>query len=585
MPKLWNFDPSDEFAVKLHYVLAVNPPFLPDQQTGRARRRVKKLSRRKPKTQLYRFLEAACQELADRLNKPRHQVETLRFIDRQVRNLKAGYYDPEYWAEAAHLWTVALSCEPTNVPDPTPPPYSYRDPTNLPSDVTYPDGETAEIVPTVTGETTAGYFHDTLWSWRKTLIKLAAPVTVDVFEPLILELTGDIHVLADVRPSRPMFSVVARVYLGDANNPENSTLRPPLTRTISWAWRYKPPRSNDLPYSITVSRRCVGIVNGRADYQDLPQWTHMLTTYAGAPLKGRRFNNNTAVAITADLAPVLHQIKPKPKPAQAILESTPNAVVHTYVRATATWTAHQQPQGTALRAVRNDRYATYVAPRSFFVQDSLFQYVGQWTRPNELTEAVNSLQASPTGFNVYTTNFTEPRSRNTYRYTPDGIFIDRRTTNLYAYPTYPQPWNQQTYVRNYIAGPGQTSGDVALHWFDQDGAYLISDWWGPYNAYGYYPTSLGLYIWLFDQGYVHVPWPSNLTPHPWQTYRPSLLRIPGALGTWFPFGACEDGLIVRNAQNLYRVLAPNGTLTPEPRPIPLYATHPTPFNLDLDTIG
>lgn len=546
MAKLTGYDPDPALQALADLTTAIVDKPAPQKTIAKVKPKAKRKRGVRRPSLLYRDLEAAAQELARRLKMPPAQPSTAEFIRAQVDAMKRGFFDPLYWIQAEELWTSYLTSDPVNTLDLSPPPYAYRDPDNAPSRVTYPDGQTGFPPARYHGRTQFHAFRDLDWTWRKTLFRLAAPITPNQFEPTILHLAGPIVVDADRRGSRPMFSVVARVYIGDENNPDISTLRPPLTRAFNFLWRYRPPPASPPYYHVTDDRILYASVNSRATYQPFANLTHALVTSAPMPMKGRRFNNNTRVSTAAYLTPTLYQLRPA-----AVLPASPIAyefgpVCWTYNRDTGEWETHNAPDLTGFFAVREDLLLTYSYLYAFSIQDEQFAYITTFPEDPVTGFYFAGIYPAVWGWGLVYTDWGSPQLWYVTKLTPEGDLIENTT---------PAAINNQSNLIAFAAG----YSPFGYHWgFDPYG--LSADMWlqtaeGKYAGWVHtgaigiaklYPCRTGIFAWLTTGALWFWPWAADAPEVTYPLYIANFIDTELSFDSNWTIAPTEAGLWAMN---------------------------------------
>lgn len=470
----------------------------------------KKHKRRFPK--LYADLEHACAELAARLNMPPAQPGTDDFIAAQVAALKRGFFDPLYWTPCEKLWTEYLSCEPHNALDPAPPPYAYRDPDNAPSKVTYPDGQTGYPPPRFDGATVFHAWHDLGWTWSKTLWRLAAKIDNLHYQPTLLSIAGNIVVDADRRGSRPMFTVVCAAFIGDENNPDISTLRPPLAKTISFHWRYHVPPTMPPFYHPHIERQMLASLLGRAKFQPSHENTHACVTIAPAPMKGKRFNNNTHISTALYTEAQIYQLRPPPVALATPYSYEYGDVIWTFDRDTLTWESHNAPELSLWITPRENRTLYYSILYGFWLQNDTFDYIADWPDPSESGWYVATVYANPSGFVIVTADGAAPLHYKTYAYDPQGALLAatyRGNPPLYS--------NGDLYASGYnpyggIYGLISPGTYFTVIWSLEDGTYCGETGQARSPIYRVLRSRTGLWLFLADGAIYFTAWPQDLEP-------------------------------------------------------------------------
>lgn len=232
--------------------------------------------------------------------------ENAAFLSDRLAKLLNGDLDLDYWQSVSAASRSYYGCVPTNIPDPTPPPYAYRQPDNLPSKVTYPLGTPLAAPLEYQGATLAGYFRDDWYKWTDVQFSLPEYAEDPDTYPIVMYVSASFDVTADKRGSRPMFSLVYKVDYLDAEIDTDEDPRPPTTKPISLLYRYKPPLGLPPYYHATLTRTTYLVLPNR----DQLTGRRVVRVRLGVrPMFGRANNNNTTVSITCTCSPRIYIAK------------------------------------------------------------------------------------------------------------------------------------------------------------------------------------------------------------------------------------------------------------------------------------
>jgi hypothetical protein len=293
-----------------HYKRLISNSSATMPSSGHARtRRAARMSQQRDRTSADEWAAVAAQVYEEIKGIP--GVDTKRrFISEEKNRLRRGIFDPVYWVQLGTNNRQYLSSTPDNAPDQNPPPYAYRDPENLPSLVTYPDG-TPDIEPIRTsGATINGRWHDLQMVWSKVSYPLIKNGQRPAKLPLCWVTKGTMTIDADTRASRPMLSVIAKAILTDQDYPGGDTNQPPAHPMISLYWLYKVPDTSPPYYHATVPIARKAVLNKHIDAPPgiVPARIIMLT--AARPMLGIGYNNNTSVTTSYAEAGAIYQLMP-----------------------------------------------------------------------------------------------------------------------------------------------------------------------------------------------------------------------------------------------------------------------------------
>lgn len=242
------------------------------------------------------------------------------FRAEQINNLKQGIFDTTYWAQCTVDTTDIFTSAPTSGAWVGARAYAYPDPANLPSIPTYGAGTASSGALDYIGATIAGTFKDLSLKWRRVVFSLANSFTSASDEPLFLKLTGSVAATANVRASRAMLSAIIKRWICLPGSTRLATTEAPTTTPIQAFWRYRTPRGASpyyaytnplqLVYTMRSSARYSVAMGGGNKYEETPgDLAKCVVLVAPMPMMGKRFNNNTSVAVTLTAALELWQIK------------------------------------------------------------------------------------------------------------------------------------------------------------------------------------------------------------------------------------------------------------------------------------
>jgi len=561
MVKLTEYAPAAQYVERLNQLLGL-PATIPTFTRGRKKRRVTWYVFRRRKSRLWRDLEAAAAEIARREGVNVFAPSGRAFVQQLVAQMKRGYFNPTYWVECPPLITELLECVPTAEPRDPPPNSPYRDPANLPTTPTYPDGTLDAPSIAYTGATAGGYFADTYWSWGRTKYRLATRITTQQFEPLLLDWRPTITITADKRPSRPMVSTLARSYLGAEFFIDFLTRRPPLTRTISFYHRYKPPDTDPPYFNATVQRQLYAVLNARSTYQDAAPITHAAILWANRPMKGLAYNNNTTVQTSLSGTPKLFMLRPPPVIASAPLGYDSGATFWLYDIITNEWAGYFVEAFSVAWATHGDTLCAY----SLF---ELLQFYGPdqiptntlpqpWAAPYEY----DHLAASPWGYTVVATNPGPPKTSHAWLYAPDGTLLSDLELSDYSIDT------GGLYLHRGYTPDGALFGPYPVGALNE-----ILLWLPSYAFAGAITTRPGATpimlpgpngIWSVTPDNVanHSAWPTGLQQRTYPYNLASTTTPAAQLPAYAGIAGLDDGLFCWEPNGANFLLLPDGTIVP-----------------------
>jgi hypothetical protein len=308
------------------------PLYLRAQPTAN---RVRKPKKPRP---YYTTWERYAAEIQRRMHPPVPQHLAADFRYARIQEIKHGHFDPLYWIAIPAESVEYLTTNPENIPDPCPMAYGYAFPDNQPSLTTYGDGNVTNGPPYYHGHINGFFFEDTILTWGRAHFKLPSVIKGEQYEPLVVSISGVLHVDSDKRPSRPMYSMLAKVYLGAPLEQFLNPVEPPVKKAISWYQMYK-KRDTSAPFhhAVTISHRIAG-VETRAKVATPGSKSRATVTYCPRPMFGHGNNNNDDVttSLTADNC-TLFMLKPKSGPHQPI-SFTNTGDIKTLDLTTGNWT-------------------------------------------------------------------------------------------------------------------------------------------------------------------------------------------------------------------------------------------------------
>lgn len=267
----------------------------PSNGIGRTRRAAKLRPVPKPKRKTRPKLMDICRQIAAAYA-VRKRVRYSEAVARNAYTLaRAGTFPEDYWIELQHTGSEHLESVPTSIPDPSPPPYAYRNPFNLPSVPTYPAGTPGGSAPGYSGRTNAGYFEDERVTWERHTF--AAPENYTGPGPLhaVTLAPARLHIDGNARGSRPMLSAVLRVRAFSGPGPFATDTTPPHVDGQVQYSRYKPKQSAPPYYSAQIDLYPVTLQLVRLDPSDSAALSGLHLDRSPMPMLGRFFNNNTRV--------------------------------------------------------------------------------------------------------------------------------------------------------------------------------------------------------------------------------------------------------------------------------------------------
>ena len=288
-----------------------------------------------------RDYEQAVDYLIAYITKKDGHAPAASFRAAQIKNLKSGIFETEYWSQCAIDSELILINMPTKAAWGGGRAYAYPDPANLPSVPTYGEGTGSSGSLDYTGATVAGTFGDLSLKWKRYIFSLANTFTQTDDEPLFLKLTGSVTATANVRASHAMLSVIIKRWLVLPGSARLTTNEAPVNEPIQALWRYRMPGSGSPYYAYTHNLRLVYTMRslaknskaqgGNYKYEETPgTLTKCVMLVAPMPMMGKRFNNNTGVTTTLTATPELWQILKRTTTVVGYSQIPGNATYHAF---------------------------------------------------------------------------------------------------------------------------------------------------------------------------------------------------------------------------------------------------------------
>jgi hypothetical protein len=457
------------------------------------RKAAKKPKRPRKTPYVVRRLSAMVDILCDRLGlepdstawRARHYVELSKLLD--------GVIDSDLWMACGILESVPLEASPENLPDPSPPPYAYRDVGNLPSLTTYVDGETGEGVPTYEGAHVGGYFEDTFWRWQRKVYALIEPITNPNDAAAFFYGGLDFQVDADARASKPMFSAMAKPILARIGEGILETVDAPRVGAVSLYWRYKIPDS-DAPYFFKeYSRRVMILPRLTPKAGDSDPFTRAVLTIGPRPMFGRGFNNNQSVSVQMEEGIQLYQLNPCiGKTANPIVRTSSGKYGYcdpwagTLVASAYAWQAKPLTMVGETVCVQTDADL-------FTIFESRFGASRTAASPIPPSGSFGARQRHPLGWMDRQYVLPPPEGSSATIYSPEGAVIGYNELPSGSYPVW---WLNAIYPCGYSAGPWRTYWQ-GFGWGDPIPAGPDVNWLGYPLSINYNSTGL---FYIIDAG-------------------------------------------------------------------------------------
>jgi hypothetical protein len=263
----------------------------------------KATSRKKTKT--VNDIENAVEEMIIYQEKYKHNTTVRTTKTEEINRLKRGDFSSGYWYACTKDSDVTLSCVPTFTAFVGPRNYAYPDPLYLPSTAIYPPGTTSSGNPRTTGATIANQYRDTLFNWKRIVFALPRKLSTGDKEPVFVKIAGTITASANIQAARALLSIAFKCRLTPIADALLTSTEPPTDKPLNQWFPYVTPRGV-APYWNHVENFIVErSIRGKTFETQSTDLEKAVISYAPAPLKGRRFNNNdnvsSEVAATTEL--------------------------------------------------------------------------------------------------------------------------------------------------------------------------------------------------------------------------------------------------------------------------------------------
>lgn len=290
--KITGRDVPPELAALYASIVSTALASVPGTETARRRVGAGRPAGRRRATRALLDMLQCCTELAAYLEIDTASRAGADWLAERVSRAWRGEPDPKWWQPAAPSYSAYWLSAASSVARLPIPPFTYRDPNNLPTIPTYGDPEEDEAPARYYGNTASGYFRDLRLCWHAQRFETPPPNDHGKYPPAWLLAKGAVSVTASHRGARPFFSLVIRAKRGTEEESAEQELDPPTAKVKSHYWRYIVPLSSPPYYRDTVQRRVVQRVplpNGGT----LRNWITTLTS--PRPLMGKQYNNNQEV--------------------------------------------------------------------------------------------------------------------------------------------------------------------------------------------------------------------------------------------------------------------------------------------------
>jgi probable HAF family extracellular repeat protein len=217
------------------------------------------------------------------------------FIYAEKQRLQNGIFAPEYWYECKVLSSDHYRSDNAPTPNNNPRPYAYRVPENLPTLTTYGTGVLDAAPSRSSGHTVAGYWQDDFWVWQRDIFELPDTRSKESLPMIFWSLSTSISATANMRGSRPMYSILMKSNIVAAASPLLTDLSAPRRPASSFYWRYVLPTAAAPYYAQSQSRKIAACLTRRAKFEAGADLSRCVLKFGVRPMLGSGFNNNTQV--------------------------------------------------------------------------------------------------------------------------------------------------------------------------------------------------------------------------------------------------------------------------------------------------
>lgn len=496
-----------------------NPPDIGGQLFARTRRAARNAQRLRTKSILFLRIEQAAEEICRRLGLLEGSEEWRAKRYEQRTALLAGIFDPRYWKKCALISESFFTSTPTSIPDPSPPPYSFRIVSNLPTIPTYPPGVADSGPAGYAGSKVGDYFEDQSLSWLESLFELVSATRSTKDEPTFFKWSPRLDIESTTRGSRPMLSLLVRADLVEWDSPIITDHDAPVSAPISFYWRYNVPQTLPPYFQAEKDRDIVGFVPDASTPDTTPVPTTAVLKSAPRPMFGRGFNNNDDVAasISNDARPELWQLKPCLGQKSYIVSLDGSFRLLDYT--TGAWIDNSAVASVKDISIVPDGILAYLTDGTFRLRNRKGADLGAWTPPALGTIQAVSLCPSGASHSVFISYYSGGYIQRLMRVSATGQIIG----GLVDVASWSCAWRAD---RLFFTGPAFVRGTLwpvgQISWSNRDHeAFSICNLPGPIPgdiinknvSFGKY-AACDSGIFLIDNAnrLLHVDWPAPGAP-------------------------------------------------------------------------
>jgi len=229
----------------------------------------------------------------------------------ELHRLALRDFDPEIWLALDAPEISYITNTPTAALDPFPPPYSYADPSMLPTLSTYAAGVPGVAPARQTAAQSSGWQVDGPLTSVRATYTLPTPLPPDSPSWLLCYAQVGLTVDATPRPSRPMFATTTHARAINDPADADPALYTPHLKMQSQYWRFAAPASTAPFYHQTLTRFISAVFAAKHWRTPAVPARAVAITLAPRPMWGHAHNNATDITTTADFTPSAYLLFPR----------------------------------------------------------------------------------------------------------------------------------------------------------------------------------------------------------------------------------------------------------------------------------
>jgi len=290
--KLTDPDPPPELAGYFAALTSMTPSAEPGDWIARTRRVVRSSAAPRITAAVTKSARKSAEQLAAFMRGTSAENLDEAWIAARADEIAARQLNPQYWTQFLAYDVRGYGCTPTAQDHPAPPPYAYRDESNLPTLPTYAITDTNFTGMSYTGETINGRFRDTRLEWATWFFQRPANSAAGEPAPMLLNIQGALVVSASNRTSRPMLSLCVHIDIGNQTFIEGWAVVPTTKSPNGTYWSYERPEFM-WQEEFTIYPRNIWLpisIEKPLDPND-----KIGIRVSPRPMRGSGYNNNTRV--------------------------------------------------------------------------------------------------------------------------------------------------------------------------------------------------------------------------------------------------------------------------------------------------